>query len=109
MRVQSEALRQYDSIADASGRMLEAARRADWEAVVAEEERCRELVAAVETGAAAPLSEAEKAAKQAILRKVLADDAEIRNLAEPWMRHLETMLSISGNNRRLDDSYGKLA
>lgn len=113
MRVQSHTLQHYDSIAEASGRMLEAARRSDWDGVVAEEKRCSELVAALQaradTTSASALSPEERAARHTIIRKVLADDAEIRNLAEPWMRHLESVLASSGNNRKLDDSYGSLA
>jgi flagellar protein FliT len=88
--------------------MLEAARRNDWDTMVAEERRCRELVDELRAGAPAPLSSAEQAEKHRILCKLLADDAEIRNLAQPWLRHLETVLSAPGNNRKLDGSYGRL-
>jgi flagellar protein FliT len=108
MRIQSETLARYGSIADASGRMVEAARRNDWDAVALEEKRCRDLVAALKKPGGPTLPETEHAQKHAIIRKVLADDAEIRNLADPWLKHLESVLSASGNNRKLDESYGRL-
>ena len=106
MQVQCKILKQYDSIAELSGRMLQAARRNDWDAVVAEEKRCRALVNAIESGGAPALSANEQSQKLVIIRKLLADDAEIRNLAQPWLQHLENVLSSSGNSRKLDTSYG---
>lgn len=102
----NSALQHYESIAATSERMLDAARRADWDAVVAEEQRCRGLIEKLEAGGNAPLSPAELEHKGRIIRRVLSDDAEIRNLAEPWLKHLENMLSASDNSRKLDTSYG---
>ena len=96
----------YEAIAEVSGRMLGAAKESDWDRFVAEERRCRALVADVQARAESQLSEDERKRKFALLRKMLADDAEIRNLAEPWMQHLQEMLASSGNNRRLGESYG---
>jgi flagellar protein FliT len=106
MNETSAPLGGYEAIAEASGRMLGAARQNDWDRFVAEERRCRELVAGLQALPELPLTESDRARKSALLRRMLADDAEIRNLAEPWMRHLQEMLSCSGNHRRLDDSYG---
>jgi hypothetical protein len=33
-----------------------------------------------------------------------ADDAEIRDLTQPWMKRLQAMLASAGNERRLDAS-----
>ena len=101
-----DALKGYEAMAEISGRMLGAARESDWDRFVAEERRCRALVADVQARAESQLSENERKRKFALLRKMLADDAEIRNLAEPWMQHLQEMLASTGNNRRLGESYG---
>ena len=100
-------LQHYEFVADTSGRMLEAARRNDWDAVVAEERRCRELIGRLQAAGDTPLSEAGRLQKQQVIRKVLADDAEIRNLAQPWLQHLERVLTASDNGKRLDSSYGR--
>jgi flagellar protein FliT len=104
--MEPDALRAYEAMAEVSGRMLGAARESDWDRFIAEEKRCRELVAELQARAEANLSAAERARKFVLLRKMLADDAEIRNLADPWMQHLQDMLASSGNNRRLGESYG---
>lgn len=96
----------YEAMADVSGRMLGAARENDWDRFVAEERRCRELVAGLQAQADAALSAGERARKFVLLKKMLSDDAEIRNLAEPWIERLQSLLAASGNHRRLDESYG---
>jgi flagellar protein FliT len=93
-------------MAEISGRMLGAARESDWDRFIAEEKRCRELVAELQARAEANLSEAERGRKFALLRKMLSDDAEIRNLVDPRMKNLQDMLASSGNHRRLGESYG---
>jgi flagellar protein FliT len=96
----------YEAMAEVSGRMLGAARENDWDRFVAEERRCRELVAGLRAEAGVALSAGERARKFALLKEMLSNDAEIRNLAEPWMRGLQSMMASSGNHRRLDESYG---
>lgn len=106
MQVQSNALKQYDAILELSGRMLAAARRDDWDTVIAEERRCRMLVSVMQSAEEIEPSEDERVQKSAIIRKLLTDDAEIRNLAQPWLQHLEGLLTSSGNSRKLDLRYG---
>jgi len=103
----NDTMQHYASIADASGRMLDAAKRNDWDAVVAEEQRCRDLIGKLQSGGDKPLSADGLQQKQQIIRKVLADDAQIRNLAEPWLQHLESVLSATDNGKKLDSSYGR--
>ena len=43
--------------------------------------------------------------KVEIIRQVLADDAEIRNLTEPWMQRLQHLLTSVGQERKLHAAY----
>lgn len=104
--MERDSLRGYEAMAEISGRMLGAARDSDWDRFIAEEKRCHELVRELQARAEANLSAAERTRKFVLLRKMLSDDAEIRNLADPWMRHLQETLAASGNHRRLGESYG---
>lgn len=102
----SENLKFYESVALASAAMLEAARRADWDAMVAAEGRCAELIARLRAaGAEAPLCPEGRRRKSEIIRRVLAHDAEIRRLVDPRMRELEGLLSASATQRRVDQAY----
>lgn len=86
---------QYEAIANASRVMLDAARKDDWDEVGRQEERCRALIARLgaEPGACA-LPLAESGRRIALLRAMLADDAEIRDRSEPWLREVEKLLGF---------------
>ena len=107
MDMECRNLEGYEAIAECSGRMLGAAQSNDWDRLISEERRCRELIAGLQSAPVAALNESERARKHKIMLKMLADDAAIRNLADPWLRHLESVLSASGTTRKLDRSYGR--
>lgn len=84
----------YESIAQVSRLMLASAREGDWEGVL-EAERCAaSLIARLRTVAdgQADLDEAGTRRKREIMRKVLAEDALIRDLAHPWLRQADAYL-----------------
>jgi hypothetical protein len=41
-----------------------------------------------------------------MIRKVLADDAAIRNITEPWLQQLGSMLGANRHSQRLLRTYG---
>ncbi len=83
----------YEAIATASGRMLEAARMADWDRLVRAEADCTALInEARDLRAACDCSAAGEARRLSALRKVMADDAEIRALMQPWLGKLHRVL-----------------
>lgn len=80
----------YESIAAASGDMLAAARKGDWDEVARLQRHCLACVQRLQ--AAQELRADEQACRFRLLRKVLADDAEIRRLAEPRFVQIESWL-----------------
>lgn len=102
----TDTLSHYESVAAASGDMLEAARRQDWDALAQAERRCAAAIAMLKaSGAEARLDADKRPRKAEIIRRVLADDAEIRRLLEPRMRELEHLLGSGRMRRRVDDTY----
>ena len=102
----TDALSYYESVASASGDMLEAARRQDWDALAQAERLCAAATAVLKaSGAEARLDEDKRRRKTEIIRRVLADDAEIRRLLDPRMRELERLLGSARTRRRVDDAY----
>lgn len=96
----------YAAIADASGRMLAAAREGDWDALVAAEEECAHRVATLESlGEVAPKDAHEKHMRIVILKDILAHDAEIRKLTAPWLSQLESMLRSMSRGRYVRQAY----
>ncbi len=91
---EARVLRQYEDIAAASERMLEAARAADWDALSDARDDCVFLIEALRAlGGAAELSAASRRLRLRSLGRVLAHDAEIRRLADPGVLRLEHLLA----------------
>jgi flagellar protein FliT len=89
----SSLLRYYEAIAQASCAMLAAAHAEDWTEVTRQEERCRALIAALKAADDAPLSAVEDAVRMRLLRQMLADDAQVRDQAEPWLEQISSYIS----------------
>ncbi len=101
----TETLNAYQSISNVTGDMAVAARAGDWDRLTTLERRYGALVAKL--GAAQPASLTNDMLRQKIelIHKILADDAEIRNYTEPWMRRMQNLLGNAGMERRLRQAY----
>lgn len=79
----------YEAIERASVEMLDAARSGDWDEVCKLEGACALLIAQLKHAAASQeLAGDEKPLKAQLMQRILLNDAEIRQLAEPWMDEL---------------------
>jgi flagellar protein FliT len=106
MNKEVDVLSQYESVADASEAMLAAARRSDWDALVQAEKECSRCIARLKAVRAdTPLGVDGDKRRFDILRTVLAHDAEIRELTQPWLQQLERFLSATTADRRVSDAY----
>ena len=84
----------YEAIERASQDMLEAARHGNWDQVLKLEGACAVLIAQLKhSAAAAPLGADEAQFKSRIMQRILVNDAEIRQLAEPWLEDLDDVLA----------------
>lgn len=88
-------LRQYETIARISGRMLDEARVNNWDTVVALGEEYQDAVESLR--AISTLSSEDREARRDLLVKILDDDASIRMLARPELERLGVLL---GNMKR---------
>ncbi|MGA2549961.1 MAG: flagellar protein FliT [Burkholderiaceae bacterium] len=97
----------YREMAKTSDEMLRFAQSGDWDAVIAGEKRCAILVAELkQLGNLVPEDEELRAKKRELIRAVLANDAAIRDLAEPRIHALEMKLRTPKNARKLALAYG---
>jgi flagellar protein FliT len=106
MTSNAEYFARYEAIAAISRRMLTAARRALWNDLVDLQEEYRHLVEALrdaETGV--KLDDAERLRKYALICQILADDAAIRDLANPRMANLSALFA-GRPTRVLKELYG---
>jgi flagellar protein FliT len=91
----------YEFLSSAMGQMCAAAKEGAWARMAALEKNCSPRIAAMKAhGARAPLDETARQRKYALIRKILADDAEIRNLADPSMAQLQRILQSTTQQRR---------
>ena len=90
----SMLLNYYEAIEKASHDMLEAARTGDWDHVVKLEGACALLIAQLKSSAGErQLPREEADLKSRIMQRILVNDAEIRQLAEPWLEELDDLLA----------------
>mgnify|MGYP003576107150 CR=1 FL=1 len=87
-------LNYYEAIEKASSDMLEAARTGNWDHVVKLEGACALLISQLKHAAAKQALGAEEAQlKSRIMQRILINDAEIRQLAEPWLEDLDNLMA----------------
>jgi flagellar protein FliT len=83
----------YEAIEKASADMLDAARAGDWDQVVKLEGACVLLISQLKQAARElPLGQDESRVKSRIMQRILLNDAEVRQLAEPWLPDLHRLL-----------------
>ena len=105
----SEALAGFEYIAQVTAEMAEAARAGEWEKLTGLERHCAARVAQMRTMQPVQLTNEMQRRKIELIRKILANDAEIRNFAEPWMKRLWTMIGSSRMARQRDKAYDSSA
>lgn len=107
MMNEQEVIYLYENVATITDQMLAAARVGDWEKLAALESRCADQVNILKTGEApVPLTGTSRERKVEIIKKILADDKEIRNITEPWMNKLSMLINSTGTERKLHSAYG---
>ena len=102
-----EVIALYETVAVITDQMLTAAKRGDWDQVAVLESRCASHVAVLREGEPpARLTGEIRVRKVQIIKQILADDRQIRDIAEPWMAKLSQMINSTGAERKLSHAYG---
>ena len=86
----------YEKIGEMSALMVEAARREDWEALDEAQEACEMLIDRLRAVAGDPtmaLDADGQRRRLEIMRRILTNDAQIREIREPWLADLDSVLS----------------
>lgn len=103
----AQTISDYESLSAITGRMRDAAARGEWDALIALEQQCSRHVAAMRpSGAATAPDEPARLRKIQLIKKILADDAEIRNRTEVWMAQLQHIMQSNRHEQRLRQAYG---
>jgi flagellar protein FliT len=98
-------IEQYESLANITAQMREAAMQGDWDRLSELEEQSRVRVAEMKALDLKPIDETTRLRKVALIKKILADDAAIRGQAEPWMAQLQRIMNNARSEDRLQKAY----
>ncbi len=102
-----EVLRAYAAMAALSHKMVAAAAAADWDGLEALEAQVAEQVAALRGNEARVVLDAgERQQKLDLIKQILDDDRQVRDLTMPWMAQLSKLINNTGTERRLAAAYG---
>lgn len=101
-----EILSLYEEVAVITDQMLLAARNSDWDSLASLEKRCASQIGTLRArDQIAPLSEVARQQKMSIIKKILADDHQIRTITEPRLVELSALIGHSGAERKLHQAY----
>ena len=96
----------YQHLSSLTGMMREAAMQEEWDQLIELEQQCSHHVESMKKLDLAPLDEQARQIKVALINKILADDAAIREHTQPWMAKLQRMIQSSRSEHRLQQAYG---
>jgi flagellar protein FliT len=96
----------YEAIASLMAKMRGAANDDKWEIVIGLQDEYQELVETLKPiEARVALDDGQRARKHDLLRRILSDDAILRDLANPRLARLSALLASNRNTRALQDMY----
>lgn len=97
----------YESLSTITQQMREAAVHGEWDQLIALEQRCSQHVTTMKPlDAAIALDEPNRQRKIQLIKKILADDAEVRGRTEAWMGQLQQIMHSNRQEQRLQQVYG---
>lgn len=110
--METDALMLYETMSQLSAQMARAAQQNDWDRLVALEQdvaHLRDALPPLAAGgrAVVPLSPEQRERKLQLIRRILADDAEVRRHTEPWMDSVRRFLGAGVRERCVRQAYGQ--
>jgi len=106
MMTGSEIATLYEAMVGITDQMLAAASAADWDRLVQLENQCAACVRQLKDNGDSPLAGQERLRKVNAIRRMLDSDRKIRDLTQPWMAKLQSMISNKTVERRVARAYG---
>lgn len=98
----------YETIADLTNQMLIAAKLQDWDLLLELEGNCAEQVEKLKSlREESPPSSDNQDHKVASIKRILADDRQIRDLVSPRMAKLSSMISSTQKGKKATRAYNQ--
>lgn len=106
----SQTLITYNAILTTTGKMLIAAQNCEWDQLTRLEKECRQLTELLNKNDPEPILDEELLQEKVkIIHQILADDAQIKAITEPWLRKLEDMLKTKDRTYSLQQAYQSIS
>lgn len=97
----------YENVAGISSQMLAAARNNDWDKLALLELACTEQITILKRqNQQTPLTVEQRGRKVRIIQTILENDRLIRDITDPWMSQLSTLMHSASAERKLNRAYG---
>jgi len=101
----NSVIENYQHLSEITRQMRAAAVLGEWDQLVELEQQCSQHVESMKQLDLAPLDENIRLQKVALIHKILADDAAIRDQTLPWMAKLQHNIQSSRSEQRLQQAY----
>ncbi|MGZ0018055.1 flagellar protein FliT [Nitrosomonas sp. wSCUT-2] len=102
----SQTLMTYNAILTITGKMLIAAQNSEWDQLTKLEKECRQLTELLIINDPEPILDEQLLQKKVkIIHQILADDAQIKAITEPWLKKLEDMLNTTDRSYSIQQAY----
>ncbi len=98
-------LEDYQRLSGITAQMRDAAAQGEWDRLASLEQECKRKVEEIKPHDCIPATPDERQQKLALLKKILADDAEIRSRTEGWMEQLQRIMQSGRSEQRLQQTY----
>lgn len=105
MHTSADILGTYATLSGLMGSMLAAARDGNWDRLIELEQDCAEPIDRLKAGTGIRLSRDEQHQKLDYLKRILKDDAAIRDLTLPRLAHLGRLIGDTQQGRRSVAAY----
>jgi flagellar protein FliT len=101
----SMVIEDYQSLSSITGKMREAAAQGEWDKLISLEQECQRKVEELKPRDVVPSNPDERKLKIALIKKMLADDADIRSRTESWMEQLQRIMQSTHSEQKLQQTY----
>jgi len=101
----NSVIENYQHLSKITEKMRAAAIQGEWDHLVELEQECSQYVESMKQDDLAPLDESIRRQKVALIHKILADDAAIRDQTLPWMAQLQRNMQSSRSEQRVKQAY----
>lgn len=101
-----QVITNYQSLSALTDQMRVAAVNGEWDKLILLEEQCTQHVEKMKpVDREVALDESARQVKIRLIKKILKDDAEIRDRTENWVLQLQRIMSSNRQEQRLHQAY----